>query len=53
MMQKQGKLSRQTISNLNYPKNKFKIYNPKSCKILNFDRLQKWLGNVAARAEMV
>ncbi|ERJ31910.1 hypothetical protein UNSW2_228 [Campylobacter concisus UNSW2] len=43
-MQKRGKSSRQAISNLNYSKNKFKIYNPKSCKILNFDRLQKGLG---------
>jgi len=30
MMQKQGKSSGQTISNLNYSKNKFQIYNPKS-----------------------
>jgi len=44
MMQKQSKSSRQTISNLIYSKNKFKIYAPKSFKILNFDRLQKGLG---------
>jgi len=41
---KQSKLSRRTFLNLIYSKNKFKIYNPKSCKILNFDRLQKGLG---------
>jgi len=31
--QKQGKSSRQTISNLNYSKNKFQIYNPKATKL--------------------
>ena len=45
--QKQGKSSRQTFLNLIYLKKKFKIYNPKSCKIINFDRLQKGLANVA------